>query len=92
MIYQNKEKKKKKNCDSKNENSSENENAGKHYSEIDDICQNMPHFPTEPFTNFREEFAMTDNKIQKVKATMKIISICWQETILFISMLTKLID
>ena len=56
-------KKKKINCDSKNENYSENENEGNHYSEIDDICQNMPHFPTEPFTNFREEFAMTDNKI-----------------------------
>ena len=39
-----------------------NEDKVNHYSEIDDIRQNMPYFPTKPFTNFREEFTMSKNK------------------------------
>ena len=55
-------KKKKKHCDKENEKYSENEDEVNYYSEIDDICQNIPHFPTKPFTNFREEIAMSKNK------------------------------
>ena len=55
-------KKEKKNCDNINEKYSENEDEVNHYSKIDDICQNIPHFPTKLFTNFREEFAMSKSK------------------------------
>ena len=55
-------KKKKKNCDNMNEKYSENEDEFNHYSEINDICQNIPHFPTKLSTNFRQEFAMSKNK------------------------------
>ena len=55
-------KKKKKHCDKDNEKYSENEDEVHYYSEIDDICQNIPHFPTKPFTNFREEIAMSKTK------------------------------
>ena len=55
-------KKKKKSCDNKKEKYSEIEGEVNHYSEIDDICQNIPHFPTKPFTNFLEEIAMSKNK------------------------------
>ena len=55
-------KKKNKNCDNKKEKYSKNEGEVNHYSEIDDICQNIPHFPTKPFTNFREEIAMSKTK------------------------------
>ena len=55
-------KKKKKDCDNKKKKYSENEGEVNHYSEIHDICQNIPHFPTKPFTNFREEIAMSKNK------------------------------
>ena len=55
-------KKKKKNRDSKKEKYSENKGEVNHYSEIDDRCQNIPHFPTKPFTNFSEEIAMSKNK------------------------------
>ena len=44
-------KKKKKDCDNKKKKYSENEGEVNHYSEIHDICQNIPHFPTKPFTN-----------------------------------------
>ena len=40
--------KKKKNCDNKSEKYYENEDKVNHYSKIDDICQNMPHFPKKP--------------------------------------------
>ena len=49
-------KKKNKYCGNKKEKYSENEGEVNHHSEID-ICQNIPHFPTKPFTNFREEIA-----------------------------------
>ena len=55
-------KKKNKYCDNKKEKYSENEGEVNHHSEIDDICQNFPHFPTKPFTNFREEIAMWKDK------------------------------
>ena len=45
----NEKKKKKKICDNKSEKYCENEDKINHYSEIDDICQNMPHFPKKPF-------------------------------------------
>ena len=41
-------KNKNKNCDSKKEIYSENEGEVNHYSETDDICQNIPYFPTKP--------------------------------------------
>ena len=62
---------KKKNCDNMNEKYSENENEASHYSEINDICQDISHFPTKLFTNFREEFVMSKNKHIEGKATMK---------------------
>ena len=55
-------KNKNKNCDNKKEKYSENEGKINHYSEIDNICQNIPHFPTKSFTNFCEEIAMSKNK------------------------------
>ena len=55
-------KKKQKNCDNMNDKYSENEDEVNHYSKINDICQDIPHFPTKLFTNFREEFAMSKNK------------------------------
>ena len=55
-------KKKKKNCDNKKEKYSKNVGEVNHYLEIDYICQNIPHFPTKPFTNFLEEIAMSKNK------------------------------
>ena len=70
-ILEQRRKKKNKNCDNKKEKYSENEGEGNHYSEIDDICQNIPHFPTKPFTNFREEIATSKINIYKIKATME---------------------
>ena len=63
-------KNKKENCHNKNEKYSKNEDEDNHYSEIGDICQNVPHFLMKPFTDFREEFPL-EMKLRKVKATMK---------------------
>ena len=77
-------KKKKKHCDKENEKYSENEDEVNYYSEIDDICQNIPLFPTKPFTNFREEIAMSKNKYIEGKSYDEKLSLFVGRTLFYL--------